>query len=114
MRRKKRSNDVFGGIVGLLFLIVLGVGGFCYINDTTPGQILDFDTDQADAPSFIGGLFDGGSSSKVSSDRLDPQFHLFYALLSPEEQEDYERILNGMLDQRTKVELSGKNSQDSV
>lgn len=114
MRRKKRSNDVFGGIVGLLFLIVLGVGGFCYINDTSPSQILDFDTDQADVPSFIGGLFDGGSSSKVSSDRLDPQFHLFYAMLSPEEQEDYERILDGMLEQRTKVELSGKNSQDSV
>ncbi|MGN0261226.1 MAG: transglutaminase domain-containing protein [Eggerthellaceae bacterium] len=114
MRRKKRSSDVFGGIVGLLFLAALGVGGFCYINDTTPGQILDFDTEQADAPSIFDGLFDKEPSSKVSSDRLDPQFHLFYAMLSPEEQDDYERILDGMLEQRTNVELSGKNSQDSV
>lgn len=114
MRRKKRFHDVFGGIVGLLFLAALGVGGFCYINDTTPGQVLDFETEQADAPSFFDGIFDKGSSPKASSDRLDPQFHQFYALLSPEEQEDYERILDGMLGQRTKVELSGKTSQDSV
>lgn len=114
MRRKKRSNDVFGGIAGLLFLIALGIGGFCYINDTTPGQVLDFDSEQADAPSILGGLFDKDSSSKVSSDRLDPQFHLYYAMLSPEEQDDYERILDAMLEQRTQVQLSGKNSQDSV